>query len=447
MNEPTFAEVLAGGRAATASSAPSLGAAPALASALQGSSNPAANASSGTAAAASALLGTPGAAASMPLARLAAPGSSQVTAALPADARRALTVPTLQNLLPTLAPMTSPGSGSAEVAQALEAIAPGTTAAGLPVASQSAGPAAPAGAPAGLSRRRAGLGAPLAGPLPSQALPVASPSGPSATASAADLAAAGSTEVAIPGSSAAAAASAVPAAAPSMALARSLAGSNQMLPVPPVVTGAFQDIAGRSGATVPLLGERALSSDVSEMLSPPAGGDGATPAQPITYLPPHSVDSAGPSGTSYSGPSASAPSPRGNASTAGLSSLPTLSVAPQENMTTVGSPAGDAGRSPAVARPPAAGSAAAGGLVEGNVVQSVSANDGAASAPSTPPPASAAAPSTAPAAGTPAATGGALSAADVDGLATRLYEPIARRLRAELVVDRDRTGTLMDRMW
>ncbi|MGW6281610.1 hypothetical protein [Kribbella sp. NPDC055071] len=40
-----------------------------------------------------------------------------------------------------------------------------------------------------------------------------------------------------------------------------------------------------------------------------------------------------------------------------------------------------------------------------------------------------------------------MSAADVDGLARRLYEPIARRLRAELVVDRDRTGTLMDRMW
>ena len=43
--------------------------------------------------------------------------------------------------------------------------------------------------------------------------------------------------------------------------------------------------------------------------------------------------------------------------------------------------------------------------------------------------------------------GGAMSAAEVDGLARRLYEPIVRRLRAELVVDRDRTGKLMERMW
>ncbi|MFI5706787.1 hypothetical protein [Kribbella sp. NPDC051620] len=43
--------------------------------------------------------------------------------------------------------------------------------------------------------------------------------------------------------------------------------------------------------------------------------------------------------------------------------------------------------------------------------------------------------------------GAGMSAAEVDGLARRLYEPIARRLRAELWVDRERTGTLMDRMW
>ncbi|WP_343965867.1 hypothetical protein [Kribbella koreensis] len=45
------------------------------------------------------------------------------------------------------------------------------------------------------------------------------------------------------------------------------------------------------------------------------------------------------------------------------------------------------------------------------------------------------------------AGGVGMSAAEVDGLARRLYEPIARRLRAELWVDRERTGTLMDRMW
>jgi hypothetical protein len=39
-----------------------------------------------------------------------------------------------------------------------------------------------------------------------------------------------------------------------------------------------------------------------------------------------------------------------------------------------------------------------------------------------------------------------MSAAEVDGLARRLYDPIARRLRAELWVDRERTGTLMDRI-
>jgi hypothetical protein len=117
-------------------------------------------------------------------------------------------------------------------------------------------------------------------------------------------------------------------------------------------------------------------------------------------------------------------------------------------MTTADTPAGDAGRPLAVARPSAAGSAAAGGLVEGNVVQSVSADDSTTSValPPAAPPATTA-PSTTAAAGTPSGNGGALSAADVDGLARRLYEPIARRLKAELVVDRDRTGTLMDRMW
>ncbi len=451
-------------------------------SALGGSAGSAAGAS--TAAAVSALLGTPGPAGSMPVVRLAAPGLSQVTAALPADARRALSVPTLQNMLPSLASATGIGPSAAEVAQTVEAIAPGTTAAGLPVATQSAGPVAPAGAPAGLSRRRAGLGAPLAGPLPSLTLPVASPpagTGSSGVPTAADLAAAGSTEVAIPPSSAS---STGPAAAvPAMALARSVAGGNQMLAVPPVVTGAFHDVTGAPGATVPLLGDRALSSDVSELLSPPASSDGASPAQPITYLPPHSVDDAGPSGDSYgrqSGvASASAPGRRGNGSTAGLDSLPTVSVVPpssaaaglgmsaagtlaapaaspgsassvaQGSMTTVSSSAGDAGRPLAVARPPAAGSAAAGGLVEGSMVESVSADDGATSVaiPSAAPAAPPATTGTTTAAGTSSGTGGALSAADVDGLARRLYEPIARRLRAELVVDRDRTGTLMDRMW
>ncbi|MFB6721344.1 hypothetical protein ACFCV3_14325 [Kribbella sp. NPDC056345] len=526
MNEPTFSEVLAGGGAAAASSAPSLGAAPALASSLAsaigsrstpgldavGNSDsagslplagpasagfgpgtaavasallgtpapsdargmlPPATSSpvgpglegsagsttgAGTASAASALLGAPGSADSLPVARLAAPGLSQVTAALPADARRALSVPTLQNMFPSLTSSAGIGTSPAEE------IAPGATAADLPVATQSAGPVAPAGAPAGLSRRRAGLGAPLAGPLPPQTLPVAAPpagTGSSAVPSAADLAAAGSTEVAIPSSPAA--------AVPAMALARSVAGGNQMLSGPPVVAGAFQDVTGASGATVPLLGDRALSSDVSEMLSPPAGGDGASPAQPITYLPPHSVDSAGPSVDSNGRQSsAAAPGGHGNGSgsTAGLDSLPTVSAAPpsmaassgsarptssatQGSMTTVSSSAGDAGRPLAVARPPAAGSAAAGGLVEGSVVESVSADDGATSVaiPSAAPAAAPTTASTAAAAGTPSGTGGALSAADVDGLARRLYEPIARRLRAELVVDRDRTGTLMDRMW
>jgi hypothetical protein len=214
-----------------------------------------------------------------------------------------------------------------------------------------------------------------------------------------------------------------------------------MLPVPPVVTGAFQDVASAAGATVPLLGERALSSDVTEMLTPTAGNDTATPAQPITYLPPHSVDSAGPAA-----PGVARTASRG-------SSMATASPASaQGSMTTAGTPAGDAGRSLAVARPPAVGSAAAGGLVEGNVVQSVSADDSSTSvaipsAPDTPATVAATAASTTAAAGTPTGNGGALSAADVDGLARRLYEPIARRLKAELVVDRDRTGTLMDRMW
>ncbi|WP_432947682.1 hypothetical protein ACQPXM_11590 [Kribbella sp. CA-253562] len=45
-----------------------------------------------------------------------------------------------------------------------------------------------------------------------------------------------------------------------------------------------------------------------------------------------------------------------------------------------------------------------------------------------------------------AATGtNALDAAELDVLARRLYEPIARRLRAELRLDRERIGTLLDR--
>jgi hypothetical protein len=39
------------------------------------------------------------------------------------------------------------------------------------------------------------------------------------------------------------------------------------------------------------------------------------------------------------------------------------------------------------------------------------------------------------------------STTDIDGLARRLYDPIARRLRAELRVDRERAGTLVDRPW
>jgi hypothetical protein len=52
-----------------------------------------------------------------------------------------------------------------------------------------------------------------------------------------------------------------------------------------------------------------------------------------------------------------------------------------------------------------------------------------------------------------AAAGGAAGAAaagnpgDIDVLAQRLYEPIARRLRAELRVDRERMGRLVDRPW
>jgi hypothetical protein len=44
-----------------------------------------------------------------------------------------------------------------------------------------------------------------------------------------------------------------------------------------------------------------------------------------------------------------------------------------------------------------------------------------------------------------AGTGG--SPAEIDVLAQRLYEPIARRLRAELRVDRERMGRLVDRPW
>jgi hypothetical protein len=64
----------------------------------------------------------------------------------------------------------------------------------------------------------------------------------------------------------------------------------------------------------------------------------------------------------------------------------------------------------------------------------------------------AAAAGTAAAGGSVGAAGAAGAAAagnpgDIDVLAQRLYEPIARRLRAELRVDRERMGRLVDRPW
>ncbi|MBM7789971.1 hypothetical protein [Tenggerimyces flavus] len=57
------------------------------------------------------------------------------------------------------------------------------------------------------------------------------------------------------------------------------------------------------------------------------------------------------------------------------------------------------------------------------------------------------APASAPNSATNAANPSATSTTDIDGLARRLYDPIARRLRAELRVDRERAGTLVDRPW
>lgn len=54
-------------------------------------------------------------------------------------------------------------------------------------------------------------------------------------------------------------------------------------------------------------------------------------------------------------------------------------------------------------------------------------------------------PSTPPA--SPSNTNTTSNNTDIDGLARRLYDPIARRLRAELRVDRERAGTLVDRPW
>jgi hypothetical protein len=59
---------------------------------------------------------------------------------------------------------------------------------------------------------------------------------------------------------------------------------------------------------------------------------------------------------------------------------------------------------------------------------------------------------TTPGASPTAATGGPAgqlggNPAEIDVLAQRLYEPIARRLRAELRIDRERMGRLVDRPW
>ena len=54
------------------------------------------------------------------------------------------------------------------------------------------------------------------------------------------------------------------------------------------------------------------------------------------------------------------------------------------------------------------------------------------------------APAASPAPGAPAATaGGGPSARDLDEMARRLYEPLSARIRAELWLDRERSGVLM----
>ncbi|WP_405059083.1 hypothetical protein OG474_41045 [Kribbella sp. NBC_01505] len=59
----------------------------------------------------------------------------------------------------------------------------------------------------------------------------------------------------------------------------------------------------------------------------------------------------------------------------------------------------------------------------------------------------AAVPAMASAAAAAAVPGAGLDAAALDALARQLYEPLVRRLRAELRLDREREGTLMDRPW
>lgn len=54
------------------------------------------------------------------------------------------------------------------------------------------------------------------------------------------------------------------------------------------------------------------------------------------------------------------------------------------------------------------------------------------------------APSAATAAGSGAGVAGEMSAAELSGLAERVYEHLARRLRAELLADRERRGLLAD---
>jgi hypothetical protein len=50
----------------------------------------------------------------------------------------------------------------------------------------------------------------------------------------------------------------------------------------------------------------------------------------------------------------------------------------------------------------------------------------------------------APAAATAPAASGAPGGGDVDELVNRIYDPLAARLRAELWLDRERAGVLMD---
>lgn len=189
----------------------------------------------------------------------------------------------------------------------------------------------------------------------------------------------------------------------------------------PVVAGGFDELLGSQSATVPLLGERALSPEVGELLPNAPSGQAITSAQPVVYAPNQPDTSAGatltPPGTT---PPRAAPG----------SGRPAVSR-------------------PASAAAPVVPATFGGDAVEGNVVESVSAPASGSTSVAIPQESSVpeGAPSVSPAVPGRSAGSESMSAADVDGLARRLYEPIARRLRAELWVDRERTGTLMDRMW